>query len=97
MFEERVLRRLSEIIIIINEGETRIMMRHGIFTRAIGSGFKSFRDIRNIGNILLGNPEWKRDWEQMRRRKEIRDKCVGWIQLARDGAVVKRVMNFRVA
>jgi hypothetical protein len=42
------------------------------------------------------NPEWKRDWEQMRRRKEMRDKCMGWIQLARDGGVVKRVMNFRV-
>ena len=32
----------------------------------------------------------------MRRRKEIRDKCEGWIQLTRDGAVVKREMNFRV-
>jgi hypothetical protein len=29
-------------------------------------------------------------------RKEMSDKCVGWIQLARDGTVVKRVMNFRV-
>jgi len=29
-------------------------------------------------------------------RKEMRDECVRWIQPARDGAVVKRVMNFRV-
>jgi len=65
----------------------------------VGSGFKSVRDIGNIGNILFGKkkPELKRDWEQMRRRKEMRDKCVGWIQLARDVAVVRRVMNFRVA
>ena len=29
-------------------------------------------------------------------RKEMRQKCVGWIHLAREGAVVKKVMNFRV-
>jgi len=72
------------------------MRRYVIFTTAMGSDFKTFRGIRHIDNILFGKPEWKRDWEQMRRRKEMRDKCVGWIQLARDGAVVKRVMNFRV-
>jgi hypothetical protein len=63
----------------------------------VGSGFKSVRDIRNIGNILFGKKlEWKRNWVQMRRRKEMRDKCVDWIQVARDGAVVKRVLNFCV-
>jgi hypothetical protein len=55
------------------------MRRRVIFTKAMGSGFKTVRNIRNIGKILVGKPEWKREWKQMRRRKERRDECVGWI------------------
>jgi hypothetical protein len=76
------------------EEDNWILIRRVIFTNTMGSDFKSARDIRNTGNILFGEKlEWKRDWQQMRRRKEMRDKCVSWIQLAHDGAVVKRVMN----
>jgi hypothetical protein len=41
MFEERVLKRLSETKsgTVMDEGETWIMRRHVIFTNAMGSGF----------------------------------------------------------
>jgi hypothetical protein len=32
----------------------------------MGSGFKGVRDVKNISNISVGKPEWKRGWEQIR-------------------------------